>query len=119
VNRWRTEEIVGTTEDGRFRRIVVQEGRLRCGTLSFAPGDYVEEHAHLTSDEVFYGIAGSGRITVEGESLDIGPGDLVFIPAGERHMVEVSESAQEPFVIFAAVTPNTGDDTVFSSANET
>jgi quercetin dioxygenase-like cupin family protein len=116
VNLWRTDEVLGATHDGRFRRIVVQESRLRCGTLSFAPGDYVEEHAHLTSDEIFYGVSGTGRITVEGESLDVGPGDLVFIPAGERHIVEVSELAAEPFVIFAAVAPNTGDDTLYSSA---
>jgi quercetin dioxygenase-like cupin family protein len=117
MKRWRMDVTLGTTKDGRFRRIVVQEKRLRCGTLSFAPGDYVEEHAHLTSDEIFYGITGTGRITVEGESFDVGPGDLVFVSAGERHIVEVSKSAAEPFVIFAAVAPNTGDDTVLSASS--
>jgi quercetin dioxygenase-like cupin family protein len=91
---------------------------VRCGAISFAAGDSVEEHAHRTSDEVFYAISGSGRITVEGKSVDVQPGDLLFIVAGERHAIQVSESATEPFVIFAAVAPNTNDDTVFTARSE-
>jgi quercetin dioxygenase-like cupin family protein len=115
VNYWKGDDLLGTTPDGRFRRIVVQETRVRGGTLSFAAGDRVEEHVHRESDEIFYGIAGRGRIVVEGETVEIGPGDLLFISGGERHTVEVDESAPEPFVIFAAVSPNSQGDTAFTA----
>lgn len=114
MNYWKNSEIVGLTSDGRYRRIVVQEERLRSGTLSFAQNDFVEEHAHLKSDEVFYVISGTGRITVEGEIFDVGSGDLLFIAAGERHAIRVGES-NEPFVLFACVAPNSKDDTVSST----
>ena len=83
--------------------------------LSFAPGDFVEEHSHRKSDEIFHVISGNGRITVEGKTFDVGPGDLLFIAGGEWHAIDVSESATEPFVVFACVAPNSKDDTVFSA----
>jgi mannose-6-phosphate isomerase-like protein (cupin superfamily) len=108
------DELVATTSDGRFRRLVVQEKLLRSGTLSFAANDRVEEHLHPGSDEVFHVISGRGRIVVEDQALDIGPGDLVYIAAGERHTVAVDVAATEPFVFFAVVAPHLGDDAVFT-----
>jgi quercetin dioxygenase-like cupin family protein len=70
-------------------------------------------HAHTRSDEIFFGLSGQGTILVEEVAHDVSPGDLVFVAAGERHALYVSESATEPFVILAAVAPNCGDDTVF------
>jgi quercetin dioxygenase-like cupin family protein len=115
MERWRADDVMGGTADGRFRRILVQEERLRSGTLSFAPGDSVPSHAHMSSDEVFLGVSGTGTITVEGEEYEVGPGELMLIHAGERHALHVAQSASEPFVIFAAVAPNSGDDTVFTN----
>lgn len=43
-------------------------------------------HAHATMEEIIFVLEGRGKIWVEGEVADIGPGDAVLIPAGLRHM---------------------------------
>jgi mannose-6-phosphate isomerase-like protein (cupin superfamily) len=115
LNYWRKAEILETTADGHYRRMVVQSERIRSGTLSFAPNDRVQEHAHQNSDEVFYIISGTGRIVVEGDVVEVSSGDLIFIPSGDRHAILVDDAAHEPLVMFAAHTPNLADDAVFSS----
>src|SRR5437016_1658360 len=54
MRRWRDSELTKPTADGRFRRMVIQEERLRSGTLSFAPDELVPEHTHTESDEIYY-----------------------------------------------------------------
>lgn len=49
-------------------------------------------HAHATMEEVIFVLEGRGKVWVEGEVADVGPGDAVLIPAGLRHMtVNVSQ----------------------------
>jgi quercetin dioxygenase-like cupin family protein len=86
--------------------MVVEEKRLRSGTLSFAPNELVPEHTHGDSDEIYYVISGSARILIEEEIFDAVHGDLFFIAAGERHAIRVSGSSDQSFVILAFVAPN-------------
>jgi mannose-6-phosphate isomerase-like protein (cupin superfamily) len=44
-------------------------------------------HRHSIADEVYYVVAGYGRIEVEDESRGLRPGDLVQIHPGQRHRV--------------------------------
>jgi mannose-6-phosphate isomerase-like protein (cupin superfamily) len=44
-------------------------------------------HRHSAADEVYYVLAGYGRIEVEEESRELRPGDLVQIYPGQRHRV--------------------------------
>ena len=95
--------------------MVIQEERLRSGTLSFAPDELVPEHTHTESDEIYYVISGSARIMIEGDIFDAARGDLFFIAAGERHAIRVTGSASESFVLLAFVAPNHDHrDVVFS-----
>lgn len=114
MTHWPGAEFLAPTEDGRFRRLVVQEDRLRSASLSFAPQDRVPEHAHPGSDEIFFVVSGTGRISVEKEIHDVGPGDLLFVGAGRRHAILAGGTVEDPFVIVAVVAPNLGDDAVFS-----
>ena len=111
---WPAAELLASASDERFYRIVVKEPRLRSGAISFAPGDRVKEHMHPDSDEIFFVLSGSGRLVIEGEILDAGPGDLIYVGAGERHAIAIADTAPAPFVLIAAVAPNLGDDAVFS-----
>ena len=106
VRRWRSSELLAPTPDGRFRRMVVQEKRLRSGTLSFAPDELVPEHMHGESDEIYYVISGSASIMIAEHIFDANPGDLFFIAAGERHAIHVAGPPSEAFVILAFVAPN-------------
>ena len=42
-------------------------------------------HSHRHYDETIYGVAGVMTFTVEGKSVDIGPGESCFIPRGAVH----------------------------------
>jgi quercetin dioxygenase-like cupin family protein len=111
---WPKSELFEATNDGRFRRLFVEEERIRSATLSFAVGDSVEEHSHPGSAEIFYVVSGSGRISVEDEIFEMNLGDFLFIAAGERHALLAVDSPEGPFVIAAFVAPHLGDDAVFS-----
>ena len=42
-------------------------------------------HFHEEADEFFYVISGTGTATIAGQEYEIGPGDVIFVPAGEDH----------------------------------
>jgi quercetin dioxygenase-like cupin family protein len=42
-------------------------------------------HSHPHYDETIYGVAGVVTFTVEGKTVDIGPGESCFIPRGAVH----------------------------------
>jgi mannose-6-phosphate isomerase-like protein (cupin superfamily) len=49
------------------------------------PGPY---HYHSNAENIYYVIEGRAKVTIEGKATLAGPGEAVFIPAGERHDVE-------------------------------
>ena len=59
----------------------------RHGTLTvklYAPRDHDGQHPH-TRDEIYVIAAGTGRFTCEGKEVTFGPGDVLFVAAGEHH----------------------------------
>lgn len=60
-------------------------------TTSFLIGipHRVPTHYHAAHSEHVYVLQGSGRMWLGGDTLMIGPGDYVFIPAQTTHGVEV------------------------------
>ena len=73
---------------------------LSVGTYSIPAGGQDDQSPH-TEDEIY--VVQSGRATLVTTSgiVDVGPGSVVFVPAGERHrFTEVSEDLAL-LVIFA------------------
>lgn len=53
--------------------------------VSFDPGSRTDWHSH-PEGQVLYVVSGAGRVGTEaGETIGIGPGDVVHAPAGELH----------------------------------
>ncbi|OZV81762.1 cupin [Micromonospora echinospora] len=45
-----------------------------------------------TEDEIYVVLRGRGRLRTPDEAVDVGPGSVVFVPAGEEHrFVDVTE----------------------------
>ncbi|MCX5725458.1 MAG: cupin domain-containing protein [Nitrospirae bacterium] len=65
------------------------------GTL--APGARSKRH-RLTSSEVYYIIAGSGRLTVDDLVVSVGPGSVVYVPPGGKQSLENSGSTAIEFL---------------------
>jgi len=57
------------------------------------------EHYHAGYDEVYYVLAGTGRIRLAEEEHALRPGAVVVIPAGVRHSLEADEGEELTFVI--------------------
>jgi quercetin dioxygenase-like cupin family protein len=56
-------------------------------------GSYVFPHTHPTH-EFYYVTSGRGTMTIEGETRDIGQGDLVYIPPDAVHSLKpISDTA--------------------------
>jgi mannose-6-phosphate isomerase-like protein (cupin superfamily) len=54
-----------------------------------------------TEDEVYVVVRGSARLVADSGETDVGPGTVVFVPAGERHeFVDVSDDLSV-VVVFA------------------
>lgn len=59
-----------------------------------------ERHLHRAYDEVYFVLAGEGRIVLGREEHPLRPGAVVVIPAGVAHELEASGDAPLEFVIF-------------------
>jgi quercetin dioxygenase-like cupin family protein len=70
-----------------------------------AGGGHVHPHQHPTH-EFYYVLSGRGVMTIEGESREIGQGDLVHIPPNAVHtLAPVSDTAKIHCFCFAFATP--------------
>ncbi len=69
------------------------------------PGGYMPKHTNRVEHEQ-YVLAGHARVLIGEEVYDVGPGDVVFIPAGVPHWY--ATVGEEPFV-FLCVVPNMPD----------
>jgi mannose-6-phosphate isomerase-like protein (cupin superfamily) len=64
---------------------------LSIGTYSIPAGGVDDQSPH-TEDEVYVVTAGRGRILTDSGTADIGPGAVIFVPAGEGHrFVDITE----------------------------
>src|SRR5579859_2042014 len=73
-----------------------------------APGGKVHPHKHPTF-EFYYITSGYGRMTIEDETREIGPGDLVLIPPNALHSVEpLTPHAALHALTFAVGLPGAG-----------
>lgn len=57
---------------------------LSVGTYSLRAGVADPQSPHA-EDEVYVVASGAGRFTADGQTVDVGPGSALFVPAGEAH----------------------------------
>jgi len=80
------------------------------------PGDPPRgPHMHHAFEECIYVLSGRGTTIAESGEIAITPGDIVLIPAGEKHMTR--NTGSEPLVLlcFFPVPDVTGGTTEFKS----
>ena len=57
---------------------------LSIGTYSIPAGGVDNQSPH-TEDEIYVVTAGRARIVTDNGNADVGPGSVIFVPAGESH----------------------------------
>jgi len=57
---------------------------LSCGVAEWQPGGVLLNHRH-EEPEIYFGLEGSGTVTIDGEAHEIGPGVLLYVPGNAWH----------------------------------
>lgn len=84
----------------KFVRKLAWDGRIMIGMTLVDKGYVVPLHAH-DNEQVTFVESGVWRFTLEGRTLDVGPGEMIFIPANVQHTAE----AVETLVAYDVFTP--------------
>jgi mannose-6-phosphate isomerase-like protein (cupin superfamily) len=77
------------------------------------PGGETAEHYHPRSEELYYFVAGSGRMRLGEDETEVGRGDCVVIPPGTAH--KLWNPGDESLVLLCCCAPAYSDaDTVMT-----
>lgn len=49
------------------------------------PGASIGEHMHTVDEEIYFIVEGSGRMVIDGQTWEVGPGDMCLTRRGHRH----------------------------------
>jgi mannose-6-phosphate isomerase-like protein (cupin superfamily) len=72
------------------------------------PAGETAEHYHPRTEELYYFVAGAGRMRLGDEEAEVGSGDCVVIPPGTPH--KVWNHGEEPLVLLCCCAPAYSDD---------
>ncbi|MFC0533792.1 cupin domain-containing protein [Phytohabitans kaempferiae] len=70
-------------QDGRYTE-ELRVPDLSVGTYCLPAGGVDTQRPH-TEDEVYVVVSGRARLTADSGTVEVGPGAVVFVPAGEGH----------------------------------
>jgi mannose-6-phosphate isomerase-like protein (cupin superfamily) len=80
---------------------------------SVGPGGETAEHYHPVSEELYYFVAGEGRMRLGGDEAPVAAGDCVVIPPGTPH--KLWNTGAGPLVLLCCCVPAYSDaDTVMT-----
>jgi mannose-6-phosphate isomerase-like protein (cupin superfamily) len=72
-------------ENDAFRRVLHTAGHVQLVVMTLKPGEDIGAEVHEHIDQVLAFIDGTVRAEVAGENREVGPGDVVVVPAGTQH----------------------------------
>src|SRR6266571_4067345 len=78
---------------------------LSVGTYSVRAGRTDDQLPH-TEDEIYLVTAGQARLEAAGQSAAVGPGSVIFVPAGEVHRFTDVSADLAAIVLFAPAEGN-------------
>jgi mannose-6-phosphate isomerase-like protein (cupin superfamily) len=77
--------VTAAAQNRDFRRVLCTGPFSQIVAMSIEPGSEIGEETHDGVDQTLVFVEGSGQAVIEGRAAPIGPGDVVFVPAGTRH----------------------------------
>src|SRR5215467_1763191 len=83
-------------------------GRFALMEYHTKPGNEPPPHVHEREHELYFVLEGTMRFYCEDKTLDIGPGDVVFLPQGKAHAFICTSNAVRALIFVQA----TGEDGV-------
>lgn len=83
---------------GAFARKLLADGT-KTSVFVLKTGKGLPPHYHERTDEVVYILKGEATFTLGNESKDVGPGDVMVIPVGAVHAVELKTDQVEALIV--------------------
>ena len=77
-----------------------------------APGGRTQRHYHADTEEIYFVTAGRGEMELDGERVELGPGETVAIPPGAWHEITALGEEELRFLCCCA-PPYRHEDTYF------
>ncbi|ROS38446.1 cupin domain-containing protein [Amycolatopsis thermoflava] len=79
------------------------DAKLTVAEVRIDRGKATSAHMHKITEEIYVVVRGSGRMRLNDDVREVGPGDCVVIKPGTVH--EISNEHDEPLVFIAACAP--------------
>jgi mannose-6-phosphate isomerase-like protein (cupin superfamily) len=98
-----------TTADGSTIRELWHTDAQSLAEASLEVGKATARHYHAESEEIYFVLEGRGRMELDGDEREVGPGDAVLIPPGAWHQI----TAEEPLRFLCCCAPAYSDDDTF------
>lgn len=96
-------DYVGSKLDKFYKNTIFHGNQLMIGINCFEPGQTQAIHDHTDQDKVYIVMEGHGFFTVDNESREAGPGQVILAAAGIPHGVE--NRSQERLVVLVCMAP--------------
>jgi len=96
----------GARADKHFKSTLFQGDHLLAGLNCLEPGQAQPAHTHAAADKFYYVIEGRGVFSVGDETHAVGPGMIVWAPAGVPHGVENRSATRLTLLVGIAPPPN-------------
>lgn len=69
-------------------------------------GGLIGEHIHTRTEEIYFVVSGKGRMRLDDEEREVGPGDLIMTPLNGRHSIENIGDIDLEFIVVEALPPS-------------
>ena len=86
-----------------FRRVLFTTTHVQVVVMAIQPGEDIGAEVHQYTDQVFSLVAGFATVEVNGSIQNLGPGDIVIVPAGAQHNVKCVGT--EPLKLYTIYSP--------------
>jgi len=75
-------------ENSDFRRVLYTGEHSQLVLMSLLPGEEIGEEVHNDNDQFFRFEKGTGKVTINDITYEVGAGDAVIVPVGAKHNVK-------------------------------
>ena len=100
-----------TLENDNFRRVLYTAGHCQLVLMAIKPGEEIGSEVHPDNDQFFRFEKGEGKVVINETEYAVGDGDAVIVPAGAKHNV-VNTSTAEALKLYTIYAPSHHQDGV-------
>lgn len=86
-----------------FRRVLWTGRHTQLVIMTIPPGGEIGAEVHEDTDQILTFVSGTAEARVDGETRQIAQGDLVVVPAGQRH--NFVNTGPNPLVLYTVYGP--------------